>query len=128
MGLEEKRMVKQLKDEVVPRAERELQQITGTKITYDVDWDSFADDADALGYFESRITTEIATALRTLCRDDLGKEAVAEQIKQIQVHNRGDYNCDDITLNGGALKIACDWGYGSLWDADSIVERVGKLL
>ncbi len=128
MGLEEKRLVKQLKDEVVPRYEKELTAIVGSPITYDVDWDGFAEDRDALGYFESRILTEVQTALRAICRDDLGKEAVQDAIKTVRVGNRDNSSCDDITISGEALHLACDWGYGTLWDAESIVQRVGAML
>ena len=128
MGLEEKRLVKQLKEEVVPKYEKELQEIAGNQISYDLDWDSFADDMDALNYVESRILTEVSNAFRDLCKDDLGKDAVKESVKKVNVKNLSSYGCDDITLNGGTLNLHCDWGYGALWDADSISQRVASML
>jgi len=128
MGLEEKRLFKQLQEETLPRYQKALDAIVGSPLTYDVDWAGFAGDHDALTHIEERLLTEVQSALQTICRDDLGKEAVRAQLKQIRVTNLAHFDCDEITISAGTLHMACDWGNGSRWVAESIVTRVESLL
>ena len=51
MGLEEKRKIKELQDKTFPDRVKEITEICGQAISYDVDWNSLADDA---GAFHSR--------------------------------------------------------------------------
>ncbi len=128
MSLEEKRIFKQLKEVTLPRYQRDLDAIVGSPLPYDVDWDGFAGDLDALTHLEERLLTEVQSAVQTICRDDLGKEAVRAQLKQIRVTNLAHFDCDEITIREGTLYMACDWGNGSRWVAESIVARVESLL
>src|SRR5262245_34118029 len=52
MGLEEKRKIKEFQDTIVPNRHKELAEITGGDIAYEVDWSGFADDLPALNFFD----------------------------------------------------------------------------
>ena len=127
MGLEEKRMLRQIKEEVFPTYEAELAKITGTPIAYEVDWDSFAANRDALVFLESRVFGPINEGLRDICRDDLGKEAVQASIKTIRVKQEKGVS-DHVVLNDGVAEIYCDWAYGYYYPAEMISERLSALL
>ena len=48
MGLNERRKVKELQETVLPGRVKEIEEICGKAISYDVDWNSLADDAEGL--------------------------------------------------------------------------------
>jgi hypothetical protein len=127
MGLEERRQVKQLQDEVLPKYLEKLQEITKTQIAFDFDWDSFVNDKDALWYVESRILQEVVEGFRLICCDQLGLDAV-KVIKSIHVKNLEGATCEPITLKDGIVHLHCDWGYGTLWGASSINEQLSEQL
>ena len=128
MGLDERRMFRQLKEVTVPHYQEELTTIVGTPITYDIDWPAFAEDRDALTHFEERILTPMQKALRLICVDDLGIEAAQTKIKTIAVRNLLHYDCEPLTLSEGTMHLACDWGNGSMWFPEVIAEKLEDLL
>ncbi|MDQ2805969.1 MAG: hypothetical protein M3Z04_03475 [Chloroflexota bacterium] len=128
MGLDERRLFRQLKDVTVPHYQEELAAIVGSPITYEIDWPAFAEDRDALTHFEERVLTQVQGALRIICVDDLGQEAAQTKIKTIAVRNLIHYDCEELTLSAGTLHLACDWGNGSMWFAEVIAEKLEDLL
>ena len=54
MGLIEKRAIAKMRDNVVPRYEAELQQIAGDRISYEMNWESFLHDINALENLEEK--------------------------------------------------------------------------
>ena len=45
MGLNERRKIKELQETTLPERVKEIEEICGKAISYEVDWDSLADDA-----------------------------------------------------------------------------------
>jgi hypothetical protein len=107
MGLAERRKIKELQDTVLPERTAELAEITGGAITYDVDWDSFADDQEALNFMDNISCHRTNMALRVICSDDLGKEAVQESLKVIKLKNMKTRPEMSITFGAGVLEMHC---------------------
>jgi hypothetical protein len=107
MGLNERRKIKELQDTVMPERTAELAEICGGAITYDVDWDSFADDLEALNFMDNISCHRTNMALRVICSDDLGKEAVQEGLKQIKLKNVKSRPEMEISFGGGVLEMHC---------------------
>ena len=129
MGLAEKRALAKLRDEVLPKYQTEIQQITGVPIAYDVDWDSFTDNPSAMGYLEDKCLKPLSDIFQEITRDKIGKEAVAESIKQIHLSQGGASNISDFTLRNGVLDLGWDWASwpGSFYP-DTVRERIESLL
>src|ERR1017187_6829495 len=53
MGLNERRKVKELQDAIIPGRMKEIEEICGVPIPYDVDWGSLTDDAGALNFIDN---------------------------------------------------------------------------
>ena len=87
MGLEEKRKIKELSEVTIPDRQRELLEITGTPLVYDVDWASFADDLEALKFVDNLACHRLNMALRVICMDQLGKDALREALATIRIVN-----------------------------------------
>ena len=108
MGLNEKRKIKELQDTTFPERTAELAEICGGgSIAYDVDWDSFADDLEALNFLDNISCHRTNMALRVICSDDLGKEAVRDGLKVIKLKNVKTKPEMHISFNDSILEMHC---------------------
>jgi hypothetical protein len=107
MGLNERRKMKELQETVFPGRVKEIEEICGKAIPYDVDWASLADDAEALNFIDNISCHRLNMALRTICQDDLGKEAVREGLKTIKLKNVKDKSAMKMSFVGGVLEMDC---------------------
>jgi hypothetical protein len=107
MGLAEKRKMKELQDVTLPERVREIEEICGKPIPYEVDWDSLADDAEGLNFMDNISCHRLNMALRTICMDDLGKEAVREGLRLVRLKNVKDKSGMRITFDDGVLEMHC---------------------
>jgi hypothetical protein len=112
MGLNEKRKVKELQDTVLPDRTRELLEITGSPITYDIDWSSISDDYEALNFLDNISCHRINMALRVICGDQLGKDAVRTGLKKISLANVKDPAQKSLQFSDGVLAIRCAYASG----------------
>src|SRR5258705_13865367 len=78
MGLNERRKIKELQDVTFPGRVKEIEEICGVAIPYEVDWESLVDDAEGLNYIDNISCHRLNMALRVLCQDDMGKDAVRQ--------------------------------------------------
>lgn len=113
MGLEERRKIKEYQDTIVPERSAELAEICGTAIPYDIDWDSFANDAEALRFLDNLSFHRINMAMRVICTDELGKEAIKDSLKVIKLKNVADKAEMKINFGGGALEMALNYAKGT---------------
>ena len=107
MGLNERRKIKDLQDATFPGRVKEIEEICGKPIPYDVDWNSLADDLEALNFIDNISCHRLNMALRVICQDDMGKEAVREGLKLIKLKNVKDKKDMKITFTGGTLEMHC---------------------
>src|SRR5262245_33740854 len=53
MGLNERRKIKELQEVTFPSRVKEIEEICGAPIPYEVDWESLADDPAGLNYIDN---------------------------------------------------------------------------
>jgi len=107
MGLNERRKIKELQDVIFPGRVKEIEEICGVAIPYEVDWDSLADDAEGLNFIDNISCHRLNMALRVICQDDLGKSSVRDGLKQIKLKNVKDKDSMRINFQGGVLEMHC---------------------
>ncbi len=107
MGLNERRKVKELQDTTLPGRVKEIEEICGKGIPYEVDWASIADDAEALNFIDNLSCHRLNMALRTICIDAMGKEAVRDGLTLIRLKNVKDKAGMRIAFAGGVLEMHC---------------------
>jgi len=112
MGLIEKRLIKEAKEAWLPGEQQEMESIAGTPIAVDVQWSSFETDEAALKNLQHCGVRKLVNALRVICRDDLGKEAVRDSIKRIVVINQQAGGEATVGLEGGTITLACTFNKG----------------
>ena len=86
MGLNERRKIKELQDTTFPGRVKEIEEICGALFP-EVDWDSLSDDLEGLNFIDNISCHRLNMALRVICQDDMGKEAVREGLKKIKLKN-----------------------------------------
>ena len=129
MGLQEKRLLKTLQEDFLPEREAEMQKITGVKIKYAVSWDTMSSSLNAMERFRDCAFKPLHESLTSVCRDDIGQEAVKESIQTIHFSQGGDSNMSSITLKDGTLDIPWDWeGWGGSFFTESLTEHLESLL
>src|SRR5258707_14593716 len=111
MGLNERRKIKELQDVTFPGRVKEIEEICGAPIPYEVDWDSLADDAEGLNFIDNLSCHRLNMALRVICQDEMGKEAVREGLKLIKLKNVKDTAAMKISFDGGILEIHCAYAF-----------------
>ena len=107
MGLNERRKIKELQDTTFPGRVEEIREICGAPIPYEVDWDSLADDAEALNFIDNLSCHRLNMALRPICQDDMGKAAVRDGLKLVKLKNVKDKAAMHIGFSGGVLEMHC---------------------
>ncbi|MEO7716139.1 MAG: hypothetical protein ABIY70_08045 [Capsulimonas sp.] len=107
MGLLERRKIKELQDVTFPERTAELAEICGGKIAYDVDWDSFANDLEGLNFLDNLSCHRTNMALRQICVDDMGKDAVCDVLARILLKNVPSKADMRISFEGGVLEMHC---------------------
>jgi len=107
MGLAERRKIKELTDTTIPDREKELLEITGSPIKYEIDWDSLANDSEGLNFLDNLSCHRLNMALRVICSDELGREAVRDGLKLVKLANVATPAEMSISFANGVLDMRC---------------------
>src|SRR5580658_5780870 len=130
MGLLERRKIAELRDTTFPGRVKEIEEICGKAIPYDVDWESLADDAEGLNFIDNLSCHRLNMALRTICSDDMGKQAVRDGLKLIKLKNVKDKSAMKMTFDKGTLEMNCAYALktdGMFGDNEIYKRLVAKL-
>src|SRR5450432_2268586 len=107
MGLQERRKIEELKTTTFPALVKEIEEICGKAIPYEVDWDSLASDLEGLNFIDNLSCHRLNMALRVICQDDMGKEAVRDGLKKIKLGNVKTPAEMSMTFDKGVLEMRC---------------------
>jgi len=113
MGLQERRKVQELKDMTLPERSREIAEICGKAIAYEVDWPSIENDAAALNFLDNLSCHRLNMALRTICMDEMGREAVRDSLQLVRLRNVAEPSQRHIAMQGGVLDMHCAYARGT---------------
>jgi hypothetical protein len=113
MGLLERQMIRDLSEKTLPERENEITEICGAAARYVVDWDSLANDAEALRFLDNLSCHRLNMALRTIAIDPLGKEALRDGLKTIKLRNVPEPGAMKIEFHDGVLEMHCAYALGT---------------
>ncbi len=105
MGLQERRAMQTAEESWLPKRTQELEQISGASIAYEIDWSTFDGDTKAIEWLEHNGPQQISMALRGICGDALGKEAVAEGLTKVVIENVPEGDAKEVAFESGILKL-----------------------
>ena len=106
MGLKEKRILAEIRDEKIPTYERTLQEEHGVAATFAVNWDEWESDYAGTLHLDQGILFPVVSGIGRVARDTLGREALAEQIQRIVVGRKENLDEFGLTLGAGSLTVA----------------------
>ncbi len=88
MGLAEKRLAEGIKTDSLPKFKSDLQELSGFPIEVEINWDTFtAFDSYPLSRLEGYVFSDVKDAIKKICQDDMGKEALKEKLTAIHITN-----------------------------------------
>ena len=96
-----------------PERVREIEEICGAPISYEVAWGSFADDLEGLNFIDNLSCHRLNMALRMICQDEMGREAVREGLQLIKLANVTDPAAMKISFDDGVLEMHCAYAQGT---------------
>ena len=96
-----------------PERVKEIEEICGKAIPYEVNWESLADDAEGLNFIDNLSCHRLNMALRVICSDDMGKQAVCDGLKLIKLANAKDAAAMIMRFEGGVLEMHCAYALGA---------------
>jgi hypothetical protein len=127
MGLAEKRATMEFQKNVYPNLKKAIDEAAGFEVPIQVDWASLAQPDDAAIYqdYWTKIYFEpLLGAVKSICADDLGKAALKESLKRIEICNSGQFsNPQGFSFDAGVLRLD-----HKLVNADNVQERTDGLL
>jgi hypothetical protein len=112
MSLEEKRAIKAAEDGWVKARLAELQELCGGAIPYVFEWASFAGDLKSIEWLEHNGPHQVNVAIRQICVDELGREAVRSAIKTIAFSCVKTAADKRVALADGVLHVAGHYADG----------------
>jgi hypothetical protein len=107
MGLNERRKIQLLLDVTLPARIQEIAEICGAAIPYEIDWTSFEGDMQGLTFLDYGSCHRLNMALRLICQDGFGKEAVHDGLKLIKLRNVKSRDEMMMTFAAGILEMHC---------------------
>jgi hypothetical protein len=132
MGLAERRAAKEFREQQFPALEAEIRAAAGFDLALEVDWDSLAKDDYASMYAASwpKVYFQpLIESLKSITRDDLGREALAGGLERVVIRNTTGYYSpySAITFESKVLTIDHD-PVTNVDDVNDRTEHMTKLL
>jgi hypothetical protein len=127
LGLAERRATQDYQAGVYPGLKKQIDDAAGFEVPMQIDWQAMAEPNRSILYeeFWTKIYFQpLIQALQQIGGDDLGKAALKDGLKQVDIANTKEY-CDSagISFQNGVLKIDQE-----LMNADHARERVAKIV
>lgn len=89
---------------MLPAFQAELKSVLGFEPLLDIDWESFsAYDEYPLSRLEGDILPGLLGVFRSICRDDLGREALQSALNRIRLEHTDDEGAVELRFAGGEL-------------------------
>ncbi|MEL6543572.1 MAG: hypothetical protein AAFQ82_03040 [Myxococcota bacterium] len=110
MGLKERRAVKDYQDNQYPAQQKQIEEAAGFAVEVAVNWDTIATDGMSHLYAEAWPDVyfkPLIDALASISADDMGKEALQESLKKIEITNSDSVSSAHkwAAFEGGVLKL-----------------------
>jgi hypothetical protein len=110
MGLAERRATKEFQDDIFPKLKSDILAAAGCPVEIAVEWEKLA--APEMSHLYSETWPKVyfkpvIEGLKSLCRDDMGKEAVKGSLKKIVFTNESQISSAHrwSTFAGGVLRL-----------------------
>lgn len=132
MGLAEKRAIAAYQKDNFPAAKQKVNGVCGFELEYDVVWDQIAKEGYAPEYnnmFDYNFFQPLEKALKSICSDDLGRDAFKAKFKKVQITSTRSWCSLEVKLEGDILHLDADPSYErSSGSVDNYADRIRTTL
>lgn len=122
MGLAERRLAESIKSNELPAFQKKINEIAGYEIKIEVDWDTFTSfDETPLNRLTSVMFESVEFIIKSICIDEMGKEALKEKLNRIHLINTDDFDAIKMELKDKNFYLTFQlaaYSYGSLPDSE----------
>lgn len=105
MGLVERRALKKFEDEAFPKLQARINEAAGFEVEISVKWETLAEDGYAHLYdeaFEKVFFKPLLQAIKGVCVDDLGRDALREGLKRVAIQG----GSASVSFEKGVLSVS----------------------
>lgn len=105
MGLLEKRALKKFEDETYPKLWARINEAAGFEVPITVKWDTLAEEGYGHLYeeaFDKVFFKPLLGAIKSVCIDDLGREALRDGLKAVKIQGEGS---GEVSFTKGILSL-----------------------
>ena len=136
-GLAERRAISTYQESVLPTIQTQINTAAGYELPLNVEWEKVAlpgdaDNYESDAYFTDVFFTPLVRALSSIGSDDLGKQALAAQVKSIKITYDADTApssnyADGVSFEGGEVTLNFK-PFSNAGDIDDRAEAIVKVL
>lgn len=120
------RELRQATQDALPEMQKNLNEIVQGKVAWDIDWQSFGSNIEAIQNLQYQGLDRILQAARGITSDSVGKASLKGAIKKISVANVNSMAEKRISFSKGLLELHGAWGLG--WDGYPSVDQIRKAI
>lgn len=107
-GLKERRARVAIEEGWLDKRNAELSELCGgAELAYTIDWESFAGDEKGLNWLEHNGPQQVACACRVVGQDAVGKQALKEGVRAVQLKNCASPDEKSLSFEDGVLTLVC---------------------
>ncbi len=130
MSLKTKRFIAKTEEWIAAHVQKYIINQSKHEITLSVDWDSFGEIDSDENLLKRGVNFKLLEHnIRTLCRDELGKEAFKESVEKVLLRHTDSEEEDDFTyaLEGGELIYTTNQKKGKYGDLKGMVAKLENI-
>jgi hypothetical protein len=114
MGLAERRIAAAYEKEQFPKWKKKISAVVGFELAFDVSFEPLVKEGFLESYpdtLDHNFFTPLERALRSICADEMGKEAFAAKFKKVRITSDRSWHSLEITTEGDVIKLDADPSY-----------------
>jgi hypothetical protein len=128
MGLEEKRMARDIREQLLPETRTKLKELAGFDIGLEINLDEIlqAPNAyDALRMLYHYQLASLVSCFESICRGQFEQDLVQQAIDTIHIQHQAGYQGEAIKYNGKQLELT--WDFSETYvDPVTLETQIGK--
>lgn len=128
MGLKEKRFTQTFQEEQFPQLKNQIVEAAGFDVPLNIEWETLFEDRFLHLYNDSYpkiYFLPLIEAFKAITADEMGKEALAESLKEVRITNTKDHHNPQNAYSFAEGVLTVD--HSPILNADNVEERVRVL-
>lgn len=122
LKIQDKRFIRDMEEKAIPKYKNKLDETLNKPVEWEIDYSGFSGEERGQRFFENQGPKRVADAIRSLAKDEVGKEALEEGLKKIIMRNVKGIKKAEYRLEAGIFTVDGDYGASVYPDEKSMVK------